>query len=160
MAAEILQAILTKNPFEHEPRHDIESFIYVLAYSLARRAVLESQPLEDSLRRRLHSFFILRLGGWSLMMSGPLGKDKDRSQFACFSRISSPRPWQSSWIIWTVGWHSPDYPWNGIPNRSLIHICCLYWTRWLERLFDISQRIFFFFGWNLTLRAGLMKECN
>ena len=63
MAAEILQAILTENPIKHEPRHDIESFIYVLAYSLARRAVLESQPLEDSLRRRLHSFFILRLGG-------------------------------------------------------------------------------------------------
>ncbi|KAF8147890.1 hypothetical protein B0H34DRAFT_834054 [Crassisporium funariophilum] len=35
MAAEILQAIVTENPIEHEPRHDIE-FIYVLAYSVTR----------------------------------------------------------------------------------------------------------------------------
>ena len=51
MAVEILQlqAILTGNPIEHEPQHDIELFIYVLAYSVTRRAVLKSQPLDDSL---------------------------------------------------------------------------------------------------------------
>ena len=66
MAAEILQAILTENPIEHEPRHDIESFIYVLAYSVTRRAVLESQPLDDSLRKRLHSFFYSTFGRMKL----------------------------------------------------------------------------------------------
>ena len=59
MAAEILQDILTGNPIEHDPRHDIESFIYVLAYSVTRRAVLESQPLDDSLRMSVHLFFFI-----------------------------------------------------------------------------------------------------
>ena len=54
MAAEILQAILTENPIEHEPRHDIESFIYILAYSVTRRAVLESQCLDE--RNSIYSF--------------------------------------------------------------------------------------------------------
>ena len=66
MAAEILQAILTGNPIEHEPRHDIESFIYVLAYSVTRRAVLESQPLDDSLRKNLHLFFSSTFGRMKL----------------------------------------------------------------------------------------------
>jgi hypothetical protein len=59
MAAEILQAIITKIPIEHEPKHDIESFIYVLAYSVTRRAVpsLESQALDEDTRKKLHSFF-------------------------------------------------------------------------------------------------------
>jgi hypothetical protein len=46
MAAEILQAILTENPIENEP-HDVESFIFVLAYSVTRRAVLESQRAHE-----------------------------------------------------------------------------------------------------------------
>jgi hypothetical protein len=100
MAAEILQAIFTENPIEHEPRHDIESFIYVLAYSVTRRAVLESQPLDESLRKKLHLFFYSTFGRMKL---GPLGEDKDRSRFASVSRDSSPRQWQSSWIIWTLG---------------------------------------------------------
>lgn len=66
MAAEILQAILTENPIEHEPRHDIESFIYVLAYSVTRRAVLGSQPLDESLRKKLHLFFYSTFGRMKL----------------------------------------------------------------------------------------------
>ncbi|KAF8969657.1 hypothetical protein BDZ97DRAFT_1915201 [Flammula alnicola] len=63
MAAEILQAILTETPIEHEPQHDIESFIYVLAYSVTRRAVLESQALDEDTRKKLHLFFTPHLGG-------------------------------------------------------------------------------------------------
>ena len=66
MAAEILQAILTENPIKHEPRHDIESFIYVLAYSVTRRAVLGSQPLDESLRKKLHLFFYSTFGRMKL----------------------------------------------------------------------------------------------
>ena len=66
MAAEILQAILTENPIEHEPRHDIESFIYVLAYSLTRRAVLDSQSLDDELRKSLRLFFYSTFGRMKL----------------------------------------------------------------------------------------------
>jgi hypothetical protein len=66
MAAEILQAILTENPIEHEPRHDIESFIYVLAYSVTRRAVLESQRLDESTRMKLHLFFYSTFGRMKL----------------------------------------------------------------------------------------------
>ena len=66
MAAEVLQAILTDIPIKHEPHHYIESFIYVLAYSVTRRAVLEPQPLEESLRRRLHSFFYSTFGRMKL----------------------------------------------------------------------------------------------
>ena len=66
MAAEILQAILTENPIEHEPRHDIKSFIYVLAYSVTRRAVLESQLLVESLRKtRQETPFIFLLRIWA-----------------------------------------------------------------------------------------------
>jgi hypothetical protein len=57
MAADILQAIITEIPIEHEPKHDIESFIYVLAYSVTRRAVLEAQALDEDTRKKLHSFF-------------------------------------------------------------------------------------------------------
>ena len=66
MAAEILQAILTENPIVHEPRHDIESFIYVIAYSLTRRAVLESQSLDDNLRKSLHLFLYSTFGRMKL----------------------------------------------------------------------------------------------
>jgi len=66
MAAEILQAILTEKPIEHDPRHDIESFIYVLAYSVTRRAVLESQPLDESMRKKLHLFFYSTFGRMKL----------------------------------------------------------------------------------------------
>ena len=66
MAAEILQAILTENPIVHEPRHDIESFIYVIAYSLTRRVVLESQSLDDNLRKSLHLFFYSTFGRMKL----------------------------------------------------------------------------------------------
>jgi hypothetical protein len=57
MALDILQAIVTKTPIEHEPKHDIESFIYVLAYSVTRRAVLSSGNLDKDIRDRLYSFF-------------------------------------------------------------------------------------------------------
>lgn len=66
MAAEVLQAILTEIPIKHEPRHDIESFIYVLAYSLTRRAVLESQPLDQDTRKKLHLFFYSTFGRMKL----------------------------------------------------------------------------------------------
>jgi hypothetical protein len=63
MAAEILlQAILTKDPIEHEPQHDIESFVNVLAYSVTRRAALESQQLDEETRKSLHSFFYSTFG--------------------------------------------------------------------------------------------------
>ena len=101
------------------------------------------------------SSFILHLGGWNLMTFGPLGEDKDHSRFASVFQVSYPRQWQSSWIIWTVGWRSPDYPWNGIPNRSLIHMCCLHWTRQSGRWFDecalcIIHLKYFLFGRNST----------
>jgi len=62
MAAEILEAILTAEHIEHHPRHDIESFIYVLAYALTRRAVLESHSLDESTRTRRHLFFYSTFG--------------------------------------------------------------------------------------------------
>ncbi|SRR6266545_1550539 len=66
MAAEILQAILTENPIEHDPRHDIESFIYVLAYSVTRKAVLESRSLDERMRKKFHSFFYSTFGRMKL----------------------------------------------------------------------------------------------
>ncbi|KAF8802214.1 hypothetical protein BYT27DRAFT_7261321 [Phlegmacium glaucopus] len=65
-AAPILRAIVTKKGIEHEPRHDIESFIYVLAYSLARRAVLESRSLDGEMRKNLHEFFYSTFGRMKL----------------------------------------------------------------------------------------------
>lgn len=49
---------ITKIPIEHEPKRGIESFIQVLAYSVTRRAVLESesQVLGENTRKKLHSF--------------------------------------------------------------------------------------------------------
>lgn len=41
MATEVLHAILTEILIKHEPRHNIELFIYILAYRLTRRAVLK-----------------------------------------------------------------------------------------------------------------------
>jgi VanZ family protein len=101
MAAEKLQAILTELPIEHEPRHDIESFIDVLAYSVtSRRAVLQSQPLDEAMRKKLHLFFYSTFGR---MIFGPLDEDRDRSQFASVSQDFSPRQCRSSWVIWTLG---------------------------------------------------------
>jgi len=73
MSADILRTIVTETPIEHEPKHDIESFIYALEYSITRKAVLESQALGEDTRKKLHSFFIPHLGGSSLMTFSTVG---------------------------------------------------------------------------------------
>jgi len=55
MAAEILNAIITETHIAHEPEHDVESFIYVLAYSMTRKAVrFGSRNLDQATRQKLH----------------------------------------------------------------------------------------------------------
>jgi hypothetical protein len=92
MAAEILQAILTKDPIEHEPRHDIESFIYVLAYSVTRRAVLESQRLDEDMRKDLHLFFYSTFGRMKLddIWTSRRGQGPLTVRFRFRSLVSAP----------------------------------------------------------------------
>lgn len=66
MAVEILEAIIRSSPIQHETRHDIESFIYVLAYGIVRRAVLRSRALDKNMRDRLHAFFHSNFGRMKL----------------------------------------------------------------------------------------------
>jgi len=66
MAVEILEAIMKRVPIKHETRHDIESFIYVLAYGVVRRAVLRSRTLDKTTRERLHAFFYTNFGRMKL----------------------------------------------------------------------------------------------
>jgi hypothetical protein len=87
MAADILQAIITKIPIEHEPKHDIESFIYVLAYSVTRRAVLELRHWMRILARNFIHFLIPHLGRWMPTTFGSRGKDQYHSQFALVSLV-------------------------------------------------------------------------
>lgn len=62
MAFEILEAIVRNKAIAHEPRHDIESFIWVLCYSLTRRLVHDSKGMDKDSRTALHEFFHTNFG--------------------------------------------------------------------------------------------------
>ncbi|KIM34930.1 hypothetical protein M413DRAFT_32912 [Hebeloma cylindrosporum] len=62
MAVDILQAIILETSVTHEPQHDIESFIYVLAYSVASKAILHSGDLDTNTRKELLSLFYSNFG--------------------------------------------------------------------------------------------------
>jgi hypothetical protein len=66
MAVEILEAIMKRVPIKHETRHDIESFIYVLAYGVVKRTILRSRTLDKTTRDRLHIFFYSNFGRMKL----------------------------------------------------------------------------------------------
>ncbi|KIM49820.1 hypothetical protein M413DRAFT_438939 [Hebeloma cylindrosporum] len=66
MAADILQAISMGTSIQHEPKHDIESFIYVLAYSVARKAVIGPTNLDTDQKKQLQSHFHYNFGRMTL----------------------------------------------------------------------------------------------
>ncbi|KDR76948.1 hypothetical protein GALMADRAFT_246089 [Galerina marginata CBS 339.88] len=66
MAVELLEAIMNRVSIKHETRHDIESFIYVLAYAVIKRAVLRSRTLDETTPDRLHTFFYSNFGRMTL----------------------------------------------------------------------------------------------
>ncbi|KIM34927.1 hypothetical protein M413DRAFT_32910 [Hebeloma cylindrosporum] len=66
MAADILQAIYMGTSIQHEPKHDIESFIYVLAYSVARKAVIGPTNLDTDQKKQLQSHFHHNFGRMTL----------------------------------------------------------------------------------------------
>jgi hypothetical protein len=51
-------------PIKHEPKHDIESIIYVLGYALTRRLLLDAQASKSdpSVHERLRYFFRATFG--------------------------------------------------------------------------------------------------
>ncbi|KAF8804937.1 hypothetical protein BYT27DRAFT_7225117 [Phlegmacium glaucopus] len=59
-------AIITKKSIEHEPQHDIESFIHVPIYSMTRKVVLESRSLDEDMCKKLHQFFHSTFGWMKL----------------------------------------------------------------------------------------------
>ncbi|KAF8166512.1 hypothetical protein BJ912DRAFT_1092414 [Pholiota molesta] len=68
MAADVLKAIVMNAPIKHEPKHDIESILYVLGYALIRRLLLDAQAskLDPSAHERLCYFFHATFGQMSL----------------------------------------------------------------------------------------------
>lgn len=66
MAQEILDAIVAERSIAHEPRHDVESFIWVLCYSLGRRWVLDSKGINTARSKKLHDFFHTHFGRMTL----------------------------------------------------------------------------------------------
>ncbi|TFK36489.1 hypothetical protein BDQ12DRAFT_241892 [Crucibulum laeve] len=76
MAREILDAILGNEQIEREPRHDVESFVYVLGYSVMRKSVLGSRNFDQHTRERLHRSFYSVFGRMRLddiLKERPLG---------------------------------------------------------------------------------------
>ena len=123
MAAEVLQAILTEILIKHEPWHNIESFIYILAYSLTRRVILKSQPLDEDTRKKCHLFFYSTFGQMKLddiwtsrRGQGPL------TVSICFPTLVSTLMAELLRILEAWGW-------SGIPNRSHACMCYVSWTR-------------------------------
>ncbi|KAF8180575.1 hypothetical protein BJ912DRAFT_980768 [Pholiota molesta] len=68
MAMDILTAIVMSAPITHEPKHDIESIIYVLGYALTRRLLRDSQLFESdpAVHARLRRFARATFGHPSL----------------------------------------------------------------------------------------------
>ena len=114
MAADILQAILTENPIEHEPRHDIESFIYVLAYNVTRRVVLESQPLDESLRKKLYLFFYSTFGRMKLddIWTSRCGQGPLTIRFRFPSLVTAP---MAELLDNLDPWPTQSWEWNPKP---------------------------------------------
>jgi hypothetical protein len=57
MAIGILQAIVERKTIVHQVHHDLESFVWVMCYSINRRLVLDSNRLSADERADLHKFF-------------------------------------------------------------------------------------------------------
>ncbi|KAF9477660.1 hypothetical protein BDN70DRAFT_934048 [Pholiota conissans] len=66
MAVPLLRAVVNVRLIKHEPQHDLESFVYVLAYTVARRAVLDSEELDAKVRKRLHDAFGADFGNMNI----------------------------------------------------------------------------------------------
>jgi len=96
VAVEILEAIMKRVPIKHETRHDIESFIYVIAYGVVRRAVLRSRTLDKTTRERLHAFFHSNFGRMKLDDISNSRRGRTSVFLAIGFQILSLSQWQSS----------------------------------------------------------------
>jgi hypothetical protein len=65
MAIEILDGIARKKNVNHQVHHDLESFVWVMCYSVTRRLVLTSKKtdsMDGDGRAALHKFFYTNFG--------------------------------------------------------------------------------------------------
>lgn len=80
MAEEVLFSIMTDNPIQHLPQHDLESFVWVLCYCIGRQHVVKRGSLTKEEHRKFcllfHGFFgrmkIATIHGQRTSQSGPI----------------------------------------------------------------------------------------
>ncbi|KIM34932.1 hypothetical protein M413DRAFT_32914 [Hebeloma cylindrosporum] len=91
MATEILQGIIRGTSIEHEPEHDIESFIY-LAYSVTKKAVIHSHNLDMDIREELHSHFRSNFGRMTYDVGCRSDEKSTHAQRRSSSELESTEP--------------------------------------------------------------------
>lgn len=115
MALEILEAMQNNEPIAHNCHHDIESFIWVLCYSVGRRWISTGR-MEKDRRRGLSTFFHNNFGRAMLhtILTTRIGRSGPLDIAEKYAEVAT-QPLKSllgdlRTLVWTA--HTPPNPRN------------------------------------------------